>query len=75
VRFDLVTESDVDEQTPITTSAYLVIDIPTGLSNDYDTAKKALANLLSLCASTGANTTILYDCSGYGASALINGTL
>jgi hypothetical protein len=75
VRFDLVTESDVDEQTPITTSAYLVIDIPTGLSNDYDTAKKALANLLSLCASTGASTTILYDCSGYGASALINGTL
>ena len=60
---------------PKTISAYIVVDIPVGDVEDYAGAKKAVANLLSFCASTGASTTILYDGTGYGAAALINGTL
>lgn len=54
--------------------AYLVIDIPVGNIDDYSAAKDVLANLLSFCASTGADTAIKFDCTGNGAAALINGT-
>jgi len=60
---------------PRVISAYVVVDIPVGDIANYDNAKKVLANLMSFCASLGASTTILYDCTGNGASALINGSL
>lgn len=60
---------------PRVISCYIVVDIPVGDISDYDDVKDALANLISNVASQGATTTILFDCSGYGADALVNGTL
>jgi hypothetical protein len=60
---------------PRVVSAYVVVDIPVGDIATYTEPKNALANLVSLVASLGASTTILYDCTGYGADAVISGTL
>lgn len=60
---------------PVTVSAYVVVDIPIGNLSTYDEPKNVLANLLSFCASTGADTAIKFDCTGNGASALIAGSL
>jgi hypothetical protein len=60
---------------PRTISAYMVVDIPIGDIANYTETTNAVAELLSFCASLGASTTILYDCTGYGAAALINGSL
>lgn len=75
VRFDKTVESDVDDATPVTTSAYIVLDAPVGALTTNAQMKEVIANLMSFCASLGATSTILYDCSGNGASALVNGTL
>jgi predicted AAA+ superfamily ATPase len=56
-------------------SAYAVLDIPIGDLSTYDEPKAVLAELMSFLASLGANTTILYDCTGNGASVLVNGGL
>jgi hypothetical protein len=53
----------------------LTLDIPVGDIADFSETKNVLAELLSFCASLGASTTILYDCTGNGAATLINGTL
>jgi hypothetical protein len=50
-------------------------DIPVGDLASNDEAENVLAELLSFVASTGSTTTILYDCSGNGAKALIDGSL
>lgn len=55
--------------------AYTVVRIPLGNLADFTAPKIALANLMSFLASNGANTTILYDNSGTGASCLINGEI
>jgi len=60
---------------PRTISAYLVLDIPVGDVANFTETTNCAAELLSFCASTGASTTILYDGTGYGAAALINGSL
>lgn len=73
IRFDR-TDSGVDGK-PVTMSVYVVVDIPVGDLADYSKPKDQLANLMSLLATTGAGTTVLFDCTGNGASALINGTL
>lgn len=75
VRFDLTVPGQVDTTKLVTISFYVVGDIPIGnLTNTNDT-KKCLANLISLLSSQGATTTILYDCTGYGAASLLNGDL
>lgn len=74
VRFDLTTTGQVDSTQPMTTSAYLVLDAPVGNMSAFSSANNCLAQLVSFVASTGASTTILYDCSGNGAACLINGT-
>lgn len=73
VRFDK-TVTGVSTK-PVVVSAYAVVDIPVGDLSTYDAAKDVLAELMSLCATTGAGTTVLFDCSGNGASALVQGTL
>jgi len=75
VRVDKTTVSGVDSVTPITTSAYLVLDLPVGGSSTSAEAANVLAELMSFCATTGAGTTVLFDCTGNGAAALLNGTL
>lgn len=53
-------------------SAYLVTDSPIGDLPDLSNPKMVLANLLSFFATTGAGTTVLFDCSGTGAQAHLN---
>jgi len=75
VRFDKTVISGVDTVTPITVSAYTVLDHPIGASLTGAEAANVLAELISFCASLGADTTILYNCTGNGANALLNGEL
>ena len=73
VRFDkTVTGAD---SLPVTVSAYAVLDIPIGDLSVYDESKNVLAELMSFCASLGASTMILYDCTGNGAVSLVTGGL
>lgn len=73
VRFDKTVVSTVDNVTPVTVSAYVVLDCPIGALTTTNDAADALAYLMSFCASLGASTTILYDGSGNGATALLTG--
>jgi len=75
VRVDLSVTGSYDATKIEKVSFYIVGDIPIGNMSAVTNAQVALANLLSFCASQGASTTILYDCSGYGAGALISGSL
>jgi len=58
-----------------TSSAYVVLVSPEGVIENQNNDKAVLAYLISFLASLGASTTILYDCTGTGAAALINETL
>lgn len=75
VRFDLTVISDVDNVTPVTCSAYTVTDSPVGALSSTAPMQNVLANLMSFLTTTGAGTTVLFDCTGNGAKALINGEL
>lgn len=75
VRFDKTVISGVDNITPVTVSAYAVLDHPVGASTSNAEAANVLAELMSFMASLGATTTILYDGSGNGANALLTGGL
>jgi hypothetical protein len=75
VRFDKTVAGQVDTTETMTVSAYAVVDIPVGNMTAYTEAQNVLANLMSFCASLGASTTILYDCTGNGAVTLISGGL
>lgn len=75
VRFDKTVISAVDSVTPITVSAYAVLDFPAGASTTSAEAANVLAELMSFLASTGATTTILYDGTGNGAKTLLEGGL
>jgi len=70
-----VIAGQVDTTIPAEPLFYIVGDIPIGNMTSYTEAKNVLAELLSFCASLGASTTILYDCTGNGADVLINGGL
>lgn len=75
VRIDKTSVSTVDDVTPITTSAYIVLVSPIGALEANDEMKAVLANLLSFCATTGAATTVLFDGTGNGAATLLSGGL
>jgi len=75
VRVDKTVISGVDSVTPITISAYIVLDLPVGGMTAITEGTNVLAELLSFCASDGSNTTILYAGTGSGAVALLNGGL
>lgn len=74
-RFDKTVMSTVDTTLPVTISAYTVLDIPTGALVATTEAANVLAQLMSFMATTGSGTTVLFDCSGNGASVLLNGGL
>lgn len=74
VRVDKTSISPVDGITPVTTSAYLVLDAPTGALNANTEMLDVLAELGSLCFTTGSST-LLYDGTGNGCAALISGGL
>lgn len=75
VRFDKTIVSTVDTSTPVTISAYAVVDIPVGAILAMSEPTHVLAELMSFLASLGASTTILYDGTGNGAAALLQGGL
>lgn len=75
VRFEKTVISDVDNVTPCTCIAQLTLDAPVGAQATSNNMADVVAEILSFCASLGASTTILYDGTGNGANALINGGL
>jgi hypothetical protein len=75
VRVDKTIISTVDNVTPVTVTAYDVVDIPVGAITAYTEATNVLAELQSFVSTTGAATTVLFDCTGNGANALIQGGL
>lgn len=75
VRIDKTVISTVDSITPVTVSGYIVMDIPVGALAAITEATNVIAEVLSFCASLGADTTILYNGTGNGASVLLNGGL
>lgn len=60
---------------PRKVTGYLVLDAPTGDLSSTTEIKNVIANLLSFCATTGAATTVLFDCTGNGATVLVDGSL
>lgn len=75
VRFDKTVVSTVDSVTPVTVSAYCILDAPVGALVAATEFTNVLANLMSFLATTGAGTTVLFDCTGNGAAALVSGGL
>lgn len=75
IRFDKTITGQVDTTKSATISSYNVTEIPLGNLTSYDEVKNVMANLMSFMASTGATTTILFDCTGNGAATAISGTL
>lgn len=75
VRVDKSFVGQVDSTRIETDSTYIVKVSPVGNMTAFTESQQTMANLLSFCASKGLTTTILFDGSGYGAEALINGTL
>lgn len=75
IRFDKTVISTVDSVTPVTVSAYAVLDAPVGAMAANTEFANVLAELMSFMASLGASTTILYDCTGNGAKTLLDGGL
>lgn len=75
IRFDKTVISGVDSETPVTISAYTVADIPVGHLTTTAEVANVIAELTSFLASTGADTTILYNGTGNGAQVLLTGGL
>jgi len=72
IRFDKTVGGGVDITKTARLSAYVVLDRQIGQEITDTAAKDVLANLMSLLATTGAGTTVLFDCTGTGASNLIS---
>lgn len=73
VRFTKEAAGQVDALQKMSCSAYVVLDLPTGQLTSTALPADVLAQLMSFIASLGASTTILYDGTGTGAAALLNG--
>lgn len=75
VRVDKSVMSGIDATVPITVSAYTVVDFPVGAMSAITEGTNVLAELMSFLATTGSGTTVLFDGTGNGASALLSGGL
>jgi len=75
VRFDKAVASTVDTTKTVNVGGYIVLDAPIGALGTNAEFVNVLAELLSFCATTGAATTVLFDGTGNGATALISGGL
>jgi len=74
-RINKTVVSDVDNVTPVTISGYMVLDAPVGALEVQTEIANVVAEVVSFLASTGADTTIKFDCTGNGAAALLSGGL
>jgi len=72
IRFDKTEAGAIDVTKTKRNSAYVVLDRQIGQENNDTAAKDVLAYLMSFLATTGAGTTVLFDCTGTGASNLIS---
>lgn len=75
VGFNRTLISTVDSVTPAMIQCYTVCVVPVGHLAASTEVANVIANQMSFLASLGASTTILYDCTGNGASTLLNGSL
>lgn len=75
LRIDKTIQGQVDTARVTKIEAYVVVRSPIGQLTSYAEVTNVVAELMSTLASKGASTTILYDGTGYGAEALINGSL
>lgn len=75
IRIDKTVLSSVDSATPVTVSAYCVLDTPEGALTTSAEPAHVLAELMSFLATTGAATTVLFDGTGTGAAALLAGSI
>lgn len=75
VRVDKTVDSDVDATKTVVVSAYIVLDAPVGALETNAEIANCVAEILSFSATTGAATTVLFDCTGNGAKALVEGSL
>lgn len=66
--------SEVDEVTVVPIRISTTIQVPSGHLLTATETKNVIAEHMSFLASIGASTTILYDCTGYGAEVLANGS-
>lgn len=69
----LETSGAVDITKKAIVRADCVVTFPEGNQSTTDVLKLVLANLISLLASTGADTVVKFDCTGNGADALLKG--
>jgi hypothetical protein len=74
-RFDKTVISTVDLITPVIHSCYVVLKAPIGAMLTTAESANVIAESMSFLASLGASTTILYDCTGNGATSLLNRSL
>lgn len=72
IRFDYTGTGSVDSTKTARHSAYIVLDRQIGQETADTASKDLLAKLMSLMATTGAATTVLFDCTGTGASNLLS---
>jgi len=75
IRFDKTVISTVDSVTPVVVSSVFSVRIPSGALTSTAEVANVIAELVSLVASLGASTTILYDGTGNGAQVLLSGGL
>lgn len=75
VRIDKDVVSGYDPTVTVTVSAYMVLDAPVGAMSSIAEATNAIAELISFTATTGAATTVLFDGTGNGSKALLEGSL
>jgi hypothetical protein len=75
IRFHKEAMGQIDTTRKTDSIAQITVDIPIGNISDYTVIKDVLAELQSFVATTGAATTVLFDCTGNGAATLVNGSL
>lgn len=75
VRFDKTVISPVDNATPVTVSAYAILDAPVGALTTSAEMANVIAELNSFLSTTGAGTTVLFNGTGNGSVALLEGGL
>jgi len=75
VRVDLSVQGQVDTTKVVKIPVYMVARIPVGNLTSLAEPTNAVAQLVSLVASRGVDSTIKFDGTGCGAEALINGSL
>jgi len=68
-------DSDVDPSQTCVCRAQFTVDLPVGMLETSTEFGNVIAEVISIMASKGLSTTILYDCTGNGAKSLMEGSI